>query len=123
MIDNQIPNRSDFISNEEWLDARTLYWKRELNTALAELTELREYKVTSVNVIREMFLENESLRAELADAYAVAHRLALELECLILDTKDLPIQSKWWETSMAALGDWHEMWNKEQPHVSAFGKD
>ena len=31
----------NFSSNEEWLDARTLYWKRELNTALAEITELR----------------------------------------------------------------------------------
>ena len=41
MIDNQIPNRSDFSSNEEWLYARILYWKRELNTALAEITELR----------------------------------------------------------------------------------
>ena len=31
----------NFSSNEEWLDARILYWKRELNTALAEITELR----------------------------------------------------------------------------------
>lgn len=54
---------------------------------------------------------------------AIAHRLAIELECLVMDTKDLSVQSKWWATSMSTLSDWHEMWNKEQPNVSAFGKD
>lgn len=54
---------------------------------------------------------------------AIAHRLAIELECLVMDTKDLSVQSKWWATSMAAISDWHEMWDKEQPHVSGFGKD
>jgi len=63
------------------------------------------------------------LRADHIAMSAIAHRLAIELECLVMDTKDLSIQSKWWETSMAALSDWHEMLDKEQPHVSAFGKD
>ena len=34
------------------------------------------------------------LRHDMVEARA--HRLALELECLLLDTKDLSIQSKWW---------------------------
>lgn len=32
-----------------------------------------------------------------------AHRLALELECLLLDTQDLSVQSKWWASAHAAL--------------------
>ena len=39
------------------------YYRRELKKVQAELKELREYKVASVNVIRETLLENESLRA------------------------------------------------------------
>lgn len=32
-----------------------------------------------------------------------AKRLALELECLLMDTKDLPVQSKWWDSAHEAL--------------------
>lgn len=73
--------------------------------------------------IQSKVIAINKLKAENAAMSAIAHRLAIELECLVLDTKDLSVQSKWWETSMAALSDWHEMWDKEQPHVSAFGKD
>ena len=38
---------------------------------------------------------------------AQAHRLALELECLLMDTKDLSVVSKWWDSAHEALEGWH----------------
>ena len=65
----------------------------------------------------------DNSKAELAETSAKAHRLALELECLLLDTKDIAIKSKWWDGAMVALTEWQEFTGNEQPHVSAFGKD
>ena len=56
----------------------------------------------------------------LADEEAAAHRLALELECLLLDTKDTAAVSKWWDSAHDALAAWHAL--DEQPHVSPLGK-
>ena len=36
------------------------------------------------------------------------HRLALELECLLMDTKDTAIQSKWWDSAHEALEEWRK---------------
>lgn len=41
-----------------------------------------------------------------ADLYSVAGKLALELECLLLDTKDLSVVSKWWDSAHDALEQW-----------------
>lgn len=52
---------------------------------------------------------HQQLAAALADsstAWAQAHRLALELECLIMDTKDNAVVSKWWDSAFAALCDY-----------------
>lgn len=43
---------------------------------------------------------------DIADLRSKGHRLALELECLLMDTKDTTIQSKWWESALEALEDW-----------------
>ena len=40
---------------------------------------------------------------ELYNLQSVAGRMALELECLLLDTKDLAVVSRWWDTGMEAL--------------------
>lgn len=37
------------------------------------------------------------------DADAAAARLALELECLLIDTKDTAVQSRWWDSAHEAL--------------------
>ena len=42
------------------------------------------------------------------DVFPVAHRLALELECLLLDTKDMAAVSKWWDSAHEALEQWRE---------------
>ena len=60
--------------------------------------------------------EIEKLRSELAalkadneTACAQAHRLALELECLLLDTKDNASVSKWWDSGMEALNEYQQL--------------
>ena len=40
--------------------------------------------------------------------YSTAGRLALELECLLLDTKDISIVSKWWDSAHEALDQWRK---------------
>lgn len=50
----------------------------------------------------------ERLEAERDTAWAQAHRLALELECLLMDTKDNAVVSKWWDSANEALDQWRE---------------
>ena len=50
-----------------------------------------------------------ALKTENETAWAQAHRLALELECLLLDTKDNAIVSKWWDSGMAALNEYQQL--------------
>lgn len=37
-----------------------------------------------------------------------AKRLALELECLLMSTRDSAIQSRWWDSAMEALGQYQQ---------------
>lgn len=45
------------------------------------------------------------------------HKLALELECLLLDTKDLPTVSKWGETGMDAVERWERLFPYNGPKL------
>lgn len=56
-----------------------------------------------------------------ADVESVAHRLALELEGLLLDTKDNAVVSKWWDSANEALEQWRAL--DQQPHISPLGMD
>ena len=60
---------------------------------------------------------------QLEDVVPVAHRLALELECLLLDTKDNAVVSKWWDSAHEALEQWRELYERDQPHISPLGMD
>ena len=42
-------------------------------------------------------------------AWAQAHRLALELECLIMDTKDNATVSKWWDSAFEAIEEYNKL--------------
>jgi hypothetical protein len=60
--------------------------------------------------------ERDALAAKLAELkgqtdnlLSTCHRLALELECLLLDTKDSASVSRWWDSAMAALDEWHKV--------------
>ncbi len=41
------------------------------------------------------------------------HYLALERECLPVDTRDTAIQSKWWDSAHEALEDWRNSRNEQ----------
>lgn len=59
----------------------------------------------------------ECREQRLLDVEAAGHRLALELECLLLDTKDLPTVSRWWESGMQALEEWQRMFPYNGPRL------
>jgi hypothetical protein len=52
-----------------------------------------------------------------ADHASAGHRLALELECLLMDTKDMPTKSKWWDSAMEALDAWHKQFPYDGPRL------
>lgn len=71
--------------------------------------------------VGEMLDEIEQLREKvdyLADGmrnvFPAAHRLALELECLLLDTKDTVAVSKWWDSGNEALEQWREFCREDE---------
>jgi hypothetical protein len=51
----------------------------------------------------------EELERERDTAWAQAHRLALELECLIMDTKDNAVVSKWWDSAFEAIEEYQTL--------------
>ena len=51
----------------------------------------------------------EELERERDTAWAQAHRLALELECLIMDTKDNAVVSKWWDSAFEAIEEYQSL--------------
>lgn len=55
-------------------------------------------------------LQNEIkvLMQTVEDLTSKGQRLALELECLLVDTKDTAIQSKWWDSAHEALEEWRK---------------
>ncbi len=47
-------------------------------------------------------------QADLIDFFGPGARLALELECLLLDTRDAAVQSRWWASAHEALEQWRQ---------------
>lgn len=71
--------------------------------------------------VGEMLDEIEMLREKvdyladgMRDVFPVAHRLALELECLLLDTNDTAAVSKWWDSAHEALEQWREFCREDE---------
>lgn len=67
--------------------------------------------------------KREALEFAIRDVFPAAHRLALELECLLLDTKDTVAQSKWWDSAHEALEQWREFCREdaERPNAKLSG--
>ena len=42
------------------------------------------------------------------DFFTPGARLALELECLLLDTRNDAVQSRWWDSAHEALEQWRQ---------------
>ena len=72
---------------------------------------------TLLELAQEAADEIERLRKERDNYASTGHRLALELECLIMDTKDLPVVSKWWDSAMHAIEDWHKQFPYNGPRL------
>lgn len=60
------------------------------------------------DAVYEWCYERDIVNAGAADAFPQAHRLALELECLLLSTKDTAAVSTWWDSATDALDQWRE---------------
>lgn len=73
----------------------------ESNEACANLVNLHEREENLINALMESTKLSDNL-------YSKGHRLALELECLLSDTKDTAIVSKWWDSAHEALEDWRK---------------
>ncbi|MBU0752379.1 MAG: hypothetical protein KJ787_13985 [Gammaproteobacteria bacterium] len=65
--------------------------------------------------LRELDKDNGELRETvdyladgMRDVFPVAHRLALELECMLLSSKETAAVSKWWDSAHEALEQWRE---------------
>lgn len=57
---------------------------------------------------RKLEQERDDLAKSMRDVLTAAHRLALELECLLLSCKDMAAVSKWWDSAHEALEQWRE---------------
>lgn len=54
----------------------------------------------------------EGLNQEIQDLTSLGCRLALELECLLLECEDTAAVSKWWNSAQSALEDWRShLWS------------
>lgn len=64
----------------------------------------------------------EELERERDTAWAQAHRLALELECLIMDTKDNAVVSKWWDSAFEAIEEYQTLKPGANEEAEAWAK-
>jgi len=92
-----------------------------IGDAATEIERLRqggEILRGELNKARHDLMARETVKDErIANVEAAGHRLALELECLLLDTKDLPTVSKWWDSGMTALEEWSALHEYNGPRL------
>ena len=81
----------------------------ELEKLRAELAAKDEVIAEAGEMLAMRDRQLAALKTENETAWAQAHRLALELECLLLDTKDNAIVSKWWDSGMEALDEYQQL--------------
>ena len=103
-------------------------WLDEIESLRAENEALKQQveQIAHLSLTDLLEKENEQLKAALkadnATAWTQAHRLALELECLLLDTKDNAIVSKWWDSGMAALNEYQQLKPGAKEDAEAWAK-
>ena len=71
--------------------------------------------------IRGMEVRLDELAAAMRDIFPAAHRLALELECLLLDSKDTAAVSKCWDSAHEALEQWREFCREDDAARNGVG--
>lgn len=60
----------------------------------------------------QVFGSNAAMR----EVFPQAHRLALELECLLLSCTDTAATAKWWDSAHEALEQWREFCREDSTH-------
>lgn len=60
-----------------------------------------------------------SLSDGMRNVFPAAHRLALELECLLLSCTDTAATAKWWESANEALEQWREFCREDTKTLNA----
>lgn len=94
----------------------------ENNELRQRVTEKDEVIAEAGEMLAMLDRQLAALKAENETAWAQAHRLALELECLLLDTKDNAIVSKWWDSGMAALNEYQQLKPGAKEDAEAWAK-
>ena len=94
------------------------------------LVERAERLGVATATVGEMLDELERLREKvdyladgMRDVFPAAHRLALELECLLLSCTDTVATAKWWESAHEALEQWREFCREDAEKVGAGGTE
>jgi uncharacterized membrane protein YccC len=89
---------------------------RQLDAVRKHSDERVEMNPVVLDQIVRQQEEIAELRQQLATAkddantaWAQAHRLAHNLECLIMDTKDNAVVSKWWNSAFEAMEEYHKL--------------
>jgi hypothetical protein len=86
-------------------------------------TKMKIKSEASTNTIekarQEEMAKRDALATAIRDVFPAAHRLALELECLLLDTKDTAVMSKWWDSAHEALEQWREFLREDASKAAA----
>ena len=117
-LEDQILNENEPKNEREWWACRHIKYLRDevIAERNVDIEQLRQRVTEKDEVIAEagemLAMRDRQLAAiktENATAWAQAHRLALELECLLLDTKDNAIVSKWWDSGMEALSEYQQL--------------
>ena len=72
--------------------------------------------------LTEVTKQRDELAANMRDAFPVAHRLALEMECLLLSCTDTAATAKWWESAHEALEQWREFCREDAELYSVKGQ-
>lgn len=82
----------------------TAHTLRNLSTTKGLGTSARSALTRAANIVDSM-PETKAYDAMAETGWSQANRLALELECLLLDCKDTAAVSKWWDSAHAALDE------------------
>ena len=60
--------------------------------------------------------------AMMRDVFPQAHRLAMELECLLLSCTDTCATAKWWESANEALDQWRKFCSEDDTTHNALAQ-
>ena len=77
-------------------------------TTLGNMNALAQHYVALQTENVKLRKTVDSLAGGMRDVFPQAHRLALELECLLLSCADTCATAKWWESANEALEQWRE---------------